>query len=191
MSQLPLPEWAAEVADAQFTDPALVKARATKFDRTIMRRNFIEYAAGALALVLFTGLTVGAFIKGEPLIAVASIVILIGVGIVMWQLHVRGSVLLPAPEEPCLQHLRGQYYRQYKALDSVWKWYLGPLVPGILAFYGVVAFRVSQAAGWQVALEGSWKPLAVTVGLFLFIGLANWFAARALKRKVDQIDALS
>jgi hypothetical protein len=190
MNPFPIPDWAEEVDDAQFTDPALIQTRAAKFERTIRRRNVLEYAAGALAGALLALFSLGAALTGEFLIAAASALCAIGLGIILWQLDARASVLPARPEAACLDHLRRQYERQYQALVTVPKWYLAPLLPGILAFYGAVTLRVAQAAGWSAALDGMWWPLGASFGVFGAIALANWWAARALKRQIERIDAL-
>lgn len=190
MSNFPIPEWSAQVDDAQFTDPAAVQNRTQHFERTIRRRNRLENAAGFVCLVVFAAFGLGALSRGEFLIAVADALCVIGVLVVTWQLRRRANLLPMRPEAPCLDHLRAQYERQYRALRSVPKWYLGPLIPGIAAFYAAVTVRVAQSAGWARALEGLWLPLGFTVAVFVAIAFANWLAARALKRRIDQIDAL-
>ncbi|MEM7700608.1 MAG: hypothetical protein AAF251_01590 [Pseudomonadota bacterium] len=190
MSQLPIPEWAATVDDAQFTDPAKVKARAAKFERTIRRRNVIEYAAGALCIAGFAYGGVFAALEAEYLMAFALAFCIGCILLVLWQLNARGSYLLAPPEETCLQHLRGQYVRQYHALRSVPVWYLGPIALGLSAVYAAMILRFAQMGGLAKALEGTWQPIAGTALLFGFIWWLNWFAAEKLKKQIDQIDAL-
>ncbi|MEM7688168.1 MAG: hypothetical protein AAF291_04030 [Pseudomonadota bacterium] len=190
MTQLPIPEWAAAVADAEFTDPALIQKRASKFERTIKRRNILEYAAGALCVVLFGALAIGGVMKSEYLFAAGGALCVVCTGIVIWQLHARGSYRLPLPEESCLDHLRSQYQRQYDALHSVPVWYLGPLAVGVFGFYALMIVQFTQIGGLGKALEGTWKPIVATTAFFIFVGWLNRFAARKLKDKIDQIDAL-
>jgi len=191
MSQFPIPEWAAHVDDAQFTDPALVQTRATKFERTIKRRNLLEYAAGALCFVLFGALAIGGVSKGEPLFAAGAALCVVCVGIVLWQLNARGSYRPPLPEESCLDHLRSQYHRQYEALRAVPVWYLGPLAVGVFGFYALMIIQFSRVGGLAKALEGTWQPMLTTAAFFGFVWWLNWFAARKLKKQIDQIDALT
>lgn len=190
MSHFPIPEWAAQVDNAQFTDPALVQSRAARFERTIKRRNIIEYAAGALAAALFGAFAVGAAAMGEYLFAAAGALCIACVAVVLWQLNARGSYRPSPPEASCLEHLRAQYQRQYEALRSVPRWYLGPLAFALLGFYAAFAYRFAQVGGWEKAFEGLWQPVALTAAFFVFVGALNLFAARGLKRQIDQIDAL-
>ena len=191
MSQFPIPDWAAQVDDAQFTDPALLQTRARKFERTIKRRNFIEYAAGALCLVAFGSMSVAGIAEGQPVFAAASSLCMVCVLIVLWQLNKRGSYEPLRPEDSCRNHLREQYERQYKALRSVPVWYLGPLAVGVFGFHGAMLVQFATIGGWTKALEGTWQTIAFTAAFFAFVWWLNWFAARKLKEQIDQIDALT
>lgn len=191
MSHFPIPEWAAQVDDAQFTDPALVQTRAAKFERTIKRRNILEYAAGALAATLFGAQAIGAAAIGETLLAAAGALCALCVLVVLWQLHQRASYRAAPPEASCLEHLRAQYQRQYEALRSVPRWYLGPLALGLLGTYAAMAYTSAQMNGWDKAIEGIGQPVLYTAAFFVAVGALNLFAARGLKRQIDQIDALT
>ncbi|MEO0461837.1 MAG: hypothetical protein AAF127_01820 [Pseudomonadota bacterium] len=191
MSTPPLAIWLAETSPAPFTDPADCKRRAARFETTIRRRNWLEYTAGALVLVCFAGMSLSAFLKDQPLIGAAGALIMLGVAVVLVQLHRRASLLPPRPETPCLEHIAAQYRRQYEALRAVPVWYLAPLIPGLAAFYASVGYETAQAIGWSAALEGMVRPGLVTIGVFVAIAIANLLAAHSLKRKVDAINALA
>ena len=191
MTLPPFPAWQNTASEAEFSDPAACAARASKFERTIRRRNLIEYAAGALVIVLFAASSAGAMIKGEWMIALSMALTVVGAVVVMWGLHRRASNLARHPEDPCVLHLRRQYERQYEALRDVPKWYLGPLIPGVALFYISVTLGTAKVTGWAEALDGMVWPVAATVGLFGAIALANRIAARSLKKKIDEIDALA
>jgi len=191
MTTPPFPLWQAEAADATFSDPATCARRASTFERTIRVRNIFEYGAAAFVTVLFGAASIAAFSKGEWLFGSSTMVVLIGVAVVVRNLLKRGSNIDRRSEDPCLVHLKRQYERQHEFLRNVPLLYLGPLVPGIAMFYGVVAFRVAQVSSWAITLEGLAGPIAITVALFGFIALANWLAARSLARKIEEIDALA
>ncbi|MEL6738479.1 MAG: hypothetical protein AAFO28_06095, partial [Pseudomonadota bacterium] len=159
MTRLPIPDWAAEIDTAEFTDPALLKSRAAKFERTIKRRNILEYAAGGLAAVLFGAFAFGAAIYGEYVFSAAAVLCVGSILVVLWQLAKRGSFHSALPEQSCLDHLRTQYERQYEALRSVPLWYLGPIGLGLTGFYAAFAFRFAQVGGWHKALEGVAQPV--------------------------------
>ncbi len=191
MSHSPSPQWQTGYSNAQFSTPATCADRANSFERRVRIRNVIEYVVGAFAVLLFGALTIGALFKDEKLISLASVLIVIGVLAVLWNLRRRASNLERRPEDACLTHLRRQYQRQYKALSAVPRWYIGPLIPGVALFYALVTSRVAEVAGWSVAIEGIVGPAAITFGLFTAIAAVNWIAARTLKRKIDALDRLA
>jgi len=187
----PLPLWQSFAADASFSDPGDCEQKATRFEKRIERRNWLEHAAG-LSVIAFFGIgSVIAFVLGEWLIGATFVMIVLGTLITMRNLQRRATNLARRPEDPCRVHLRRQYQRQYDALRSVPRWYVGPIVPGMVLFYLAVTDRVADEIGWERALEGAIGPAAVTVGILAFVLLANWYAARWLKREIDALDALA
>ncbi len=191
MTSPPLPFWQTLDTDAVFNDPRDCARQATRFERQIRRRNIIEYAVGAVMLLAFGSFGIAAGAYGEWTIAGAMALTVAGIAVLLWNLKQRASNLERRPEDPCAAHLRRQYARQHEALRAVPLWYIGPLVPGIVAFYAAVTARLAEAVGWARALEGLIWPASVTFGLLGIVALANWIAARALSRKIAQLDALT
>lgn len=190
MSTPPLPQWTDAARDAVFSEPAECARRADRFERRIRIRNLVEYAAGALVLILFTASSVGAAWIGEWAIALSFALVVAGTLIVLRNLARRAGNLERRPEEPCRDHLRRQYRRQYQALRSVGSWYLAPFIPGLVLLYAVITWKVSAVAGWGEALSGIAGPAAATAGIFAAILAANLWAARGLRRDIDALDDL-
>ena len=191
MTSYPIPQWCDMSQDASFVEPQKIAQRASKFEKTIRRRNWLEYAAGVLMIGLFGVGTAFALAKGEWLISLSLTFVVAGVAVVLWNLYHRASNLAALPEEPCLHHLRRQYEHQMKALRAVPIWYIGPLVPGMVMFYVVVTAKVAERVGWTTAIQGAWGPAAASFGFFVLVIAANLIAARHLKRKIDQFDKLA
>ena len=191
MTNSPIPGWKSEASDASFSDPEDFTTRLDSFTRRIRWRNLIEYAAGVLVLVMFTSSAIASAIAGEWMIGLSLALVVVGTFVVMWNLHRRASNVERLPEEPCLAHLRRQYERQYVALKAVPVWYIGPLLPGVVLLYVVIAARVAEQTDLVTAIEGMLAPASVTFGIFAVIIAANMLAARALKRKIDELDALA
>lgn len=191
MSTPPIPGWCDAAPDAAFSDPVDCSKRAHGFERRIRIRNITEYGAGALVGVLFGAGAIKAFAEGEQLIALTLALVVVGTAFVMWSLNKRASNLERHPEEPCLSYLTRQYRRQYEALRAVPLWYIGPLVPGIAAFYLVVTAKVAERTDWTTALEGVAGPASITIAVFVAVAGANLWAARSLKRKLESIEALA
>lgn len=191
MSNAPFPLWTAASNDAAFTDPAACAARAGSFERQIARRNRRERLAAWIQLPVWAGMA-GFFLwEGEWLIALSLVLTGAGVLLVLRNLARRADNLPPRPEEPCLAHLERQYRHQLAALRSVPLWYIGPLVPGTLAFFAAVTLRSAESRGWSAALEGAIVPFAVTFGIFLAVILLNLLAARSIAADIARIRALA
>lgn len=187
----PLPLWSAAASDAAFSAPETCAARASAFERRIARRNRRERFAGLVQLPFWGGLAAFFLWERQWLIGLALLLIGGGVLVVLRNLARRASTLPAQPEEPCLAHLERQYRRQLEALESVPAWYIGPLVPGVLAFFASVTAGVAQSKGWIAALEGAAFPFAVTFGLFAAVILLNRLAARSIASDLARLRSLA
>jgi hypothetical protein len=168
-----------DVAAATFT-PAELRDKADVFRRTIRRRNLLEYAAGAIAIA---GSCFNIWLFGDALTRVASLVSIVGIGIVLWQLHRRASTHA-APEDlgqPGLRSYRAQLVRQRDAMRSVWLWYILPLLPGYELF--IWSRRVAMAMS-----GGGWWIYALMPALGAVVVALNLYGARKLKREIDHLD---
>ena len=191
MTNDPRSFWTAEPVSAQFSDPAVVTLRATRFSRTVRRRNLIEGAAGVLVIGLFGAGTFAAASIGEWAFAGAGAMVVAGAVFILWHLFRHGSNLARRPEDDCRSHLLGQLARQRDLLRRVPFWYLAPLLPGVCAVYGITAFKVAETQSWETALGGVWQPFLATMAFFAFVGVLNLWAARRLSREIGAIEAIT
>ncbi|WP_375291329.1 hypothetical protein [Qipengyuania sp.] len=181
--------WNAIATDAAFDDPQRCAARATRFERTIRRRNLIEFAAAGLIIPLFaTGAIAAGYIGMWGMVAGCTMIIAGTLAIIGW-LFKDGLNLRREPEVSCRDHLRAQYVRQRDLLRAVPKRYLAPLLPGMAAIYATVIVGVAQTRGWTVAIQGVWAPMAGTVAFFAFVAWLNLRAARGLEGQIASLDA--
>jgi hypothetical protein len=179
--------WQSQVCGPE--PPALeeIRGQAGKFRSQMARRNFREYAVAAL-LMLYFGYC--AWTARMEMMRVGNILMMAGLVDMVYQLR-RIAGAGPAPADmgwkTCVAFHRGALERQRDALRGVWKWYLGPLVPGLatIAAAGCLAgFRRSALAG-MVGLLGSGAMALVLWGL----GRINGKAAAALQRQIDALEA--
>lgn len=190
MTKPPFPLWTEEAQGAAFTDPAEIAHRAGAFERTIRRRNLIEYAAGGIVLVPAAIAAIAALWTGEYAFALSLGALAAGTVVVLRNLARRAGNLEQRPEEPCLDHLKRQYRRQYEALRTVPAWYVGPFVPGIMLLYGTVTWKTAEALGWRAAVEGMAVPVFATLAVGIAVVALNRWAARRIKRKLDALGTL-
>ncbi|WP_181443424.1 hypothetical protein [Porphyrobacter sp. YT40] len=191
MSTPPFALWAAAADDATFTDPAACAARASEFERQIARRNRRERIAGWAQLPLWGLLAAFFAYVGEWPVALALALTGAGVLVVIRNLPRHAGLLERRPEEPCLDHLVRQYRRQYRALIRVPLWYVGPLVPGLVAVLATVTAGVAETKGWNAALAGLARPTLLTGGVIAAVILVNLWAARRVKRELDRLERLA
>lgn len=191
MSMPPFPLWSAAASDATFASPEACAARASAFERSIARRNRRERMAAWVQIPFWGALAAFFLWQGEWLIGLSLLLVCAGVLMVMRNLTRRADNLPPQPEEPCLVHLERQYRRQYEALMSVPGWYIGPLVPGVLAFFAAVTAGVAESKGWIAALEGALWPFTLISGLFAVVIILNRVAAKAIAAELARLKALA
>jgi len=164
-----------------------LRRKSGKFRSQIARRNLREYVALA-AMVPYFGYF--AWTSRLPAMRVGNGLMMAGVLYIAYQLHRQAA----ASDEPaemawktCVAFHRAELERQRDALGSVWKWYLGPLIPGlatILAAGCIAAFRLSTLAGMLVLVVGGLMALGLG-----WIGRLNRRTAAGIQRQIDALDA--
>ena len=160
-----------------------IRKRATKFEKKVFWRNVREYVAGAIAIVLL-----GFSIAGSHnvLDRSAFALLIAGMVYVMCQLYRRGaakSMPTSAAVGPSLGFYRSELKRQRDLTSTVWSWYLGPFVPGL-----VVSAIVSAAHNLHprhIAMLTFWYGLIAA--FFVFAWRLNARAARCLQRMIDDL----
>ena len=112
-----------------------------------------------------------------------------GIFYLIWHLLSKGS-WRPLPEDAglssCIEFQRRQLEQQRDLVSSVWRWYLGPLIPGmamlLVAFYHANPGHLKHPA--SVVL-----PEAVFFAVIcIAIAKLNGNAARKLQRQIDELD---
>lgn len=164
-----------------------IRTRSIKLQSTVQSRNLLEYAVGA---VLIVALGIAAFVVPTPLAKLACVLNVAGVAYVMWQMHVMARAASRnemAVTQNWSQFYREELVRQRDALAGIWRWYLGPLVPGMVVFWLSVGMKAS-------ASDPVWPWVTATVGLaiggIIFVGIAslNKRAAAGLQAEIDLLD---
>lgn len=170
------PEEAIEMTTAELAE------RAEALQTRVRRRNRLEYAAALLVAVVFA-----AYCWTAPgwITRVGAGLVVLGTALVAHALHRRGGARA-LPGDPAVDWLafqRRELVRQRDLLRDVWRWYLGPLVPGLAMFLAGIAVEV-PGAGVPALLTA-----AGTAGVFALIWLLNARAAARLQRQIEMLDA--
>ncbi len=191
--------WQRQAVETKSFSLEEIRRKATRFQRTIRFRNLRESAAAVVVLVVFTSY---AWDANTWLSKAGPALVIVGTLVILFQLHTRGaSAAVPggAAErgatvetnvaENCLQFHRCELERQRALLLTVWRWYLGPLVPGILVMF-IEPFLVAWANGGLSLFVWTLSAL-VTVLVFLGVWRLNVIGANDLQRQVDALDAIA
>jgi hypothetical protein len=160
-----------------------IRTHARKLETATSRRNLVEYAAGAIALVI---LALNLWRESNAAVAAGGAILGIGIVYVMYHLHRWGTVS-PMPADlgvrDCLQFHRAELERQRDLLRSVWYWYLLPFVPGAVVI--LIARAIERPDRRVLALV---VGVAFVVG-FVLVGKLNETGARRIQRAIDRLDA--
>lgn len=181
--------WARQQIAPLRPSPEELGRLAHRLDRRVRLRNALEYGAGAIPILAFGAMAIAPV---EPLMRLAGAAIVLGVLVVMYGLHRRaGASRVEDWATPILDHHRAQLVRQRDALESVWRWYLAPLVPGLALLFAGVWQIVRDNAGASAATAHILPPVLIAGIVFVGIHWLNRVAARRLTHAIDALDGRS
>lgn len=158
---------------------AEIRAKAGRFRGVITSRNNREWLAAALVAAAFSTF---AIVGDDPIERAGNVLVVVGAAYVSWHLHAHGRAR-PVPRDglPCVAFYRRELVRQRELLRGVWRWYLGPLCPG-LAVLTLGRFLADPGPG---PVLGALFCVAVFAG----IGWLNHRGAGELQRQIDALPA--
>jgi hypothetical protein len=166
-----------------------IRRKAGKFHNRVVSRNVREYAA-ALMVAVFFGFQW--WHTPDLLTRAGFALIIVGVAYVVWYLYQQGSAR-GVPAEMGLssgvEFFKRELERQRDLVASVWRWYLGPMMPGWVVLM-VALGRRNPGHVQHFALFFAVFNL-VAAAFFVFVGWLNQRAAGKLQRKIDELDALA
>ena len=160
-----------------------LRTKAAKFNNLIRRRNIRAYVA-ALVGIVWAGMYLWRthhFVE-----RIALVLMIAGVIYCMWHLKKWGSARsFPADlgRSDCIRFYQSELKRQRDLVRGIWKWYIGPLIPGMTLL--CVYFIVVPPSGHL------WVSVANVVfqaTVFLTIGWLNMRAARRLDGRIKELD---
>ena len=178
--------WQAQGSGAAPLTLEELRAKAVKFNTRIARRNLREYAA-VVVVVLWYGY--GVWRAPALLMRVGDALVVAGAIYLAFELHRRAAASRTPGAlawQSCVDFHRAELVRQRDALSSVWKWYIGPLVPGLAVLLApgcVTAFRHSVPTGLL-----SLTPVGVVALVLWLVVWVNKKAASKLQRQIDALE---
>jgi len=169
-----------------------IRARADKFDRQLRHRDLREALAGLVVLGLFGWMGLDALREGDALGAAGPALVVLGTVVMLVYLWRRGRAPMADPATDARAFLAG--YRaelewQVKLLRDVPRWYIGPLVPGMLAMVASVGLEVGHEPDQLIVfgLLGIGVPAAIFAGVIWL----NRVGARKLEERLAALPELT
>jgi predicted NBD/HSP70 family sugar kinase len=162
-----------------------IHARAERFQGRIRTRNVIEYGAAAFSIVAFG---VFAIILPDPIIRIGVALIVAGLIYVCWKLSRLGRAARDndrARAASIAAFHQSELVRQRAALASVWRWYIAPLVPGLVVFVAGVTLAIPAPISEKLNLFGTTLGFAALV-----FAAVIWLNGQAVKRIDAELAAL-
>jgi hypothetical protein len=160
-----------------------LRVKAAKFQSRIRWRNLREYAACLFVITIFGAMSL---MVHQTVLRISFALMIAGAIYIAWHIRKWGSPkVLPTDlgRANWVGFYRDELERQCNLARSIWKWYLGPLIPGLslLAIYGM----------WVAPSGLRWLPIAYAVAAaacFSLVGWLNQCAARRLERQIAELD---
>lgn len=156
-----------------------LRRRAATLETRIRRRNWREYAAALLVSVCCLWML---SVRTPWHVRAGAVLTLAGMAAVCFNLHRKGSAPL-APDAATVSRdwYRQELERQRDLLRGVWKWYLGPMVPGLAMWFAGGLW--DHPEHWPRVL-----PLCgFAAALFIAIGKLNQYAARKIDKEIASL----
>lgn len=181
--------WQAMPATPVIVTAEEMRLRAAAFQRKVRGRNIVEYVASAFVVVVFGWYATWPK-PATPLWPIANIMIIVGVLVVVWNLHRLARASVPpagADATSLIDFQRAEFTRQRDALKSVWLWYIGPIVPGVILWLVAKGIDLAPAnpTGALIGLVGMALIATLVFGLII---LLNLLGAARLQRMIDDLD---
>ena len=177
--------WKNQAAPAGAFSIEQLRKAASKLQRRVKVRNAIEYVAMVFVTLSFVNYI---FVFPHTLMRIGSVLMILGTGIVGYQLHRRASGK-PLPDDFALrsglEFYRAQLLRQREALRSAWLWYIAPIVPGVIVFRWGVETELGAGAPFA---RGPVANLVIAIVLLVIV-VHNQMGAWRIQRKIEKLDA--
>lgn len=178
--------WQLQALDAPRVSAAYMRYCARDLARRTQIRIGSEYAIVVLGALFMAWFSWKHLLHRPVMVAGLTLTLLASIYVVVREHRLAPTAQVPqdAGAIDSLSFYRRELVRQRDARRGNWRWWLPPLVPGLITV--LVSFIVElNLPRMLVALE-----IAVTVGaLSLGVARAEW-ASRRLQREIDALDTL-
>ena len=178
--------WRAQSTEVPAMSVSYVRHRTGELHRTFRIRSWLEQGAGLLALA---GCLVVMLMAPHPWVQSAAALILIGVAYGMWQWRRRTASFRTDPSESSaasLSFYKRELERKRDIHRTLWRWYVLPMAPGVVAMLSWNFFGDPQTRG----TSAPWGVLGMLVVWLLFSLIYERYKAAQCQREIDALSAL-
>jgi len=163
-----------------------LREESDRIARKAARRRWAEVISGGLSMMLLAALGWGVR-AAAPWVSVACLLLVAGEAVVIRMMWRRSSPAMPPLGETTsamLTHYQLELARERDLFLGYWRWYVTPVVPGLLLF----PIGVGAALGWNEWIVGSiW---AASLGAtWAVIALVTRRVAWRLERQIAALGA--
>lgn len=168
-----------------------IRRKAEKFERKIFWENALNYLVGFAGVALLS-LCLMWQILGA-LLRLGMGLILVAVLYMVWQTHKR-SPFRRMPAEmgvaSCVEFHRRELERRRDLHRNVWKWSLGPAIPGLLVIMAGVAHMSPWNHSLRALISFDLMFAAIVVFAFAYAWRESQWRALKLQNQIDELNAL-
>jgi hypothetical protein len=179
--------WQSQKKEYDAMSLAQIHNQALAFERTVRKRNTIEYVTYAFAIGLAVAVEFEP--KMTPVIRAGIALMVLGLAFVAWQLHRRASAEnAPPVGESLVEAYRNQLIRQRDAGRTGFWWYLAPQFPGLVVLIAGLWLKQSIAGEprSRLVLETGLLALAMVAG-FAWAAYLIRAGVKNLQKKIDEL----
>lgn len=178
--------WTTRQAATPAPAPETLIVRARGLRRRVMLRDLREHIAGVFVALAFGAIAISNPDWGVRLACVVLIVGVMAVSANLWRNRITDNPA--ALGQDSLGYYRAQLVAQREMLASVGRWYLGPILPGMVLFVLAMARASAAQLGLAAALTTAAVATGVIGGVFYAILWLNRRAAHALGVELARVE---
>lgn len=181
--------WAEQKEEPFAMSIADIHVRSARFQSRVRNRNWRELIVAAFMVVTFGWI---GWIAPDVIVRIGAGLIIAGLIYVSVALNTKaraGSAGDLAAANTWADFYRDELERQYVALRDVWRWYLAPLVPGLVVFLVGASLTPANPTPFFAKAIVLAFSLAFAAAVFAGVFWINQIGARQLKAEIDKLDA--
>ena len=169
-----------------------IRRKAIEFEKKVFWENALNYLVGFTGVALLS-LCLMWQILG-PLLRLGIGLILVAVLYMVWQTHKR-SPFRRVPAEmgsaSCLEFHRRELERRRDLHRSVWRWSLGPAIPGLLVFMAGLAHMSPWRHSMRDLIAFNLMFGGIVVFAFAYAWRESQWRALKLQNQIDELNAVA